>query len=80
MRWFQPVGIWRENGFQAVSSVPVLVPMSSNSVSGTWRPMRIPRPARADHRVLQAMRAYESALGWTWPQPKVLDSLGHLLT
>ena len=25
-------------------------------------------PARADHLVLRAMRAYESAAGWTWPR------------
>ncbi|MBN9488850.1 MAG: amidase [Alphaproteobacteria bacterium] len=30
---------------------------------------------RADHLVLRAMRAYESACGWTWPQPKVLEVL-----
>lgn len=30
---------------------------------------------RADASVLRAMRAYESASGWTWPQPRVLDSL-----
>ncbi|HZY51608.1 MAG TPA: amidase [Reyranella sp.] len=40
--------------------------------------LQIVGPARADHRVLQAMRAYESALGWTWPQPKVLESLDRL--
>jgi len=33
--------------------------------------LQIVGPPRADHRVLQAMRAYESALGWTWPQPRV---------
>ena len=33
--------------------------------------LQIVGPPRADHRVLRAMRAYESALGWTWPQPKV---------
>ena len=32
-------------------------------------------PPRADHRVLRAMRAYESAAGWTWPQAKVLQTL-----
>jgi aspartyl-tRNA(Asn)/glutamyl-tRNA(Gln) amidotransferase subunit A len=32
------------------------------------------------HRVLQAMRAYESACGWTWPQPKVLETLARLPT
>jgi aspartyl-tRNA(Asn)/glutamyl-tRNA(Gln) amidotransferase subunit A len=35
-------------------------------------------PARADHVVLRAMRAYESASGWTWPQPKVLETLAKL--
>ena len=30
---------------------------------------------RADHLVLRAMRAYESACGWSWPQPKVLEVL-----
>jgi len=35
-------------------------------------------PPRADHRVLQAMRAYESATGWTWPQPKILEALAKL--
>jgi aspartyl-tRNA(Asn)/glutamyl-tRNA(Gln) amidotransferase subunit A len=33
---------------------------------------------RADHQVLRAMRAYESACGWTWPQPKVLETLTRL--
>jgi aspartyl-tRNA(Asn)/glutamyl-tRNA(Gln) amidotransferase subunit A len=33
--------------------------------------LQIVGPARADHRVLKAMRAYESALGWTWPQSRV---------
>ncbi len=33
-------------------------------------------PPRADHRVLRAMRAYESALDWRWPQPKVEATLG----
>jgi aspartyl-tRNA(Asn)/glutamyl-tRNA(Gln) amidotransferase subunit A len=35
-------------------------------------------PPRADHRVLKAMRAYESASGWRWPQPVVSEALGHL--
>lgn len=30
---------------------------------------------RADATVLRAMRAYESASGWTWPQPRVLETL-----
>ena len=41
--------------------------------------LQIVGPPRADHRVLQAMRAYESACGWTWPQPKVLETLTRLL-
>jgi aspartyl-tRNA(Asn)/glutamyl-tRNA(Gln) amidotransferase subunit A len=28
--------------------------------------------------VLKAMRAYESASGWTWPQAKVVDTLGRI--
>jgi len=37
--------------------------------------LQIAGPLRADHRVLQAMRAYESACGWTWPQKPVLEAL-----
>src|SRR5476649_1369738 len=40
--------------------------------------IQIVGPARGDHLVLRAMRAYESALGWTWPQPKVLETLAKL--
>ena len=40
--------------------------------------IQIVGPARADHLVLRAMRAYESAAGWTWPQPKVLEVLAGL--
>src|SRR3979490_71715 len=36
--------------------------------------LQIIGPARADHLVLRAMRAYESAAGWSWPQPKVLEA------
>ncbi len=32
-------------------------------------------PPRADQRVLQAMRAYELATGWEWPQPRVVETL-----
>jgi aspartyl-tRNA(Asn)/glutamyl-tRNA(Gln) amidotransferase subunit A len=32
-------------------------------------------PPRADHRVLQVMRAYESASDWRWPQAKVIKAL-----
>lgn len=32
-------------------------------------------PPRADHKVLRAMRAYESALDWRWPQPRVEATL-----
>lgn len=35
-------------------------------------------PPRADHHVLRAMRAYESAAGWIWPQPRVLETLARL--
>jgi aspartyl-tRNA(Asn)/glutamyl-tRNA(Gln) amidotransferase subunit A len=35
-------------------------------------------PLRADHIVLRAMRAYESTADWTWPQPKVLETLAKL--
>jgi len=37
--------------------------------------LQIVGPARADHLVLKAMRAYESASGWTWPQAKVMEVL-----
>ena len=32
-------------------------------------------PPRADEVVLRAMRAYEGASDWAWPQPKVLETL-----
>jgi aspartyl-tRNA(Asn)/glutamyl-tRNA(Gln) amidotransferase subunit A len=41
--------------------------------------LQIVGPARADHLVLRAMRAYESVLGWTWPQPKVIETLRTLM-
>jgi aspartyl-tRNA(Asn)/glutamyl-tRNA(Gln) amidotransferase subunit A len=40
--------------------------------------LQVVGPARADHRVLKALRAYESACGWSWPQPKVLETLARL--
>jgi aspartyl-tRNA(Asn)/glutamyl-tRNA(Gln) amidotransferase subunit A len=40
--------------------------------------IQIVGPARADHRVLRAMRAYESIAGFTWPQAKVLETLAKL--
>ena len=40
--------------------------------------IQIVGPARADHLVLKAMRAFESTSGWTWPQPKVLETLAKL--
>jgi Asp-tRNA(Asn)/Glu-tRNA(Gln) amidotransferase A subunit family amidase len=40
--------------------------------------LQIVGPARRDHLVLRAMRAYESAAGWRWPQSGVLDTLGRL--
>ena len=45
------------------------------TASGLPVGMQIIGPPRADHRVLRAMRAYESASGWTWPQAKVLETL-----
>ncbi len=33
---------------------------------------------RADYLVLRAMRAFESASGWAWPQAKVLETLAGL--
>jgi len=40
--------------------------------------IQIVGPARADHLVLRAMRAYESVAGFAWPQAKVLESIGKL--
>lgn len=40
--------------------------------------LQIIGPPRADHLVLRAMRAYESASGWTWPQANVLETLAKL--
>ena len=40
--------------------------------------LQIVGPPRADHRVLRAMRAYETASGWTWPQPRVLEVLAKM--
>lgn len=37
--------------------------------------LQIIGPPRADEVVLRAMRAFESASGWTWPQPRVLETL-----
>jgi aspartyl-tRNA(Asn)/glutamyl-tRNA(Gln) amidotransferase subunit A len=37
--------------------------------------IQIVGPARADALVLRAMRAYESASGWVWPQPSVTETL-----
>jgi aspartyl-tRNA(Asn)/glutamyl-tRNA(Gln) amidotransferase subunit A len=37
--------------------------------------LQIVGPPRADALVLRAMRAYESASGWTWPQPRVVKTL-----
>jgi Asp-tRNA(Asn)/Glu-tRNA(Gln) amidotransferase A subunit family amidase len=50
------------------------------AASGLPVGLQIVGPPRADHRVLQAMRAYESAADWRWPQPKVLESLARLPT
>jgi aspartyl-tRNA(Asn)/glutamyl-tRNA(Gln) amidotransferase subunit A len=40
--------------------------------------LQIVGAAHADHRVLKAMRAYESASGWTWPQAKVVATLDRI--
>src|SRR5262245_22279749 len=40
--------------------------------------LQIVGPARADHVVLRAMRAYESVAGWSWPQARIVESLGAL--
>ena len=40
--------------------------------------LQIVGPARGDHLVLRAMRAFESASGWTWPQSRVLETLAKL--
>lgn len=40
--------------------------------------IQIVGPARADHLVLRAMRAYESVAGFAWPQVKVLATLAKL--
>ena len=37
--------------------------------------LQIVGPPRADALVLRAMRAYESASGWTWPQTSVVTTL-----
>jgi len=41
--------------------------------------LQIVGPARADHLVLRAMRAYESSIDWKWPQPRVLETLRTLM-
>ncbi len=40
--------------------------------------LQIVGPPRAEHVVLRAMCAYESASGWTWPQAKVVETLARL--
>ena len=40
--------------------------------------LQIVGPARGDALVLRAMRAYESASGWTWPQAKVVETLSRI--
>jgi aspartyl-tRNA(Asn)/glutamyl-tRNA(Gln) amidotransferase subunit A len=40
--------------------------------------LQIVGPARADFLVLKAMRAFESASGWAWPQPVVVETLARL--
>ena len=41
--------------------------------------LQIVGPPRADHLVLRAMRAYESASGWTWPQAEGAGDAGEAL-
>ncbi|MBS0548726.1 MAG: amidase [Proteobacteria bacterium] len=48
------------------------------TTSGLPVGLQIVGPARGDHLVLRAMRAYESAAGWTWPQAKVVETLAKL--
>jgi aspartyl-tRNA(Asn)/glutamyl-tRNA(Gln) amidotransferase subunit A len=48
------------------------------TASGLPVGLQIVGPPRADHRVLQAMRAYESARDWRWPQPRVQETLARL--
>ena len=40
--------------------------------------LQIVGPPRADALVLRAMRSYESASGWAWPQPPVLEALSRV--
>ena len=40
--------------------------------------LQIVGPARADHLVLRAMRAYESIARFAWPQAKVVETLARL--
>ena len=48
------------------------------TASGLPVGLQIIGPPRADHLVLRAMRAYESASGWAWPQARVLETLARL--
>ncbi|MDP1748520.1 MAG: amidase [Reyranella sp.] len=48
------------------------------TASGLPVGLQIIGPPRADHLVLRAMRAFESASGWTWPQARVLETLAKL--
>lgn len=48
------------------------------TASGLPVGLQIIGPAHADALVLRAMRACESASGWTWPQAKVAETLGRL--
>jgi len=40
--------------------------------------LQIVGPARADHLVLKAMRAYESVASWSWPQHRIVETLAVL--
>ena len=55
---------------QPAASIPAGVTSTGLPVG-----LQIVGPARADALVLRAMRAYESASGWTWPQARVVETL-----
>jgi aspartyl-tRNA(Asn)/glutamyl-tRNA(Gln) amidotransferase subunit A len=55
---------------QPAASMPAGLTQASLPVG-----IQIAGPARADALVLRAMRAYESAAGWTWPHARVAGTL-----
>ena len=58
---------------QPAASMPAGLAKSGLPVS-----LQLIGPPRADPHVLRAMRAYESASAWRWPQPVVLETLARL--